>query len=93
MAAEPQEPMLLTDDSAIAAPPALVRAVLETLPAAIAAAGARTSERFIEFFTANIRNRNTRDGLCRRPPAILQLVRATRLATGGHQTKDRGRLH
>src|SRR6266851_1183005 len=30
------------------------------LPAAITAAGPRTSERFIEFFTANIRNRNTR---------------------------------
>jgi NADH dehydrogenase FAD-containing subunit/site-specific recombinase XerD/uncharacterized membrane protein YphA (DoxX/SURF4 family) len=31
-----------------------------TLPAATAAVGARTSERFIDFFTANIRNRNTR---------------------------------
>lgn len=41
-------------------PPALARAGLEALPAAIAAAGTRTSERFIEFFTANIRNRNTR---------------------------------
>jgi site-specific recombinase XerD len=60
MPKEPQEPILLIDDRAIAAPPALVRAGLETLPAAIAAAGARTSERFIEFFTANIRNRNTR---------------------------------
>jgi integrase/recombinase XerD len=60
MARESQEPILLTDDSAIAAPPALVRAGLETLPAAIVAAGARTSERFIDFFTANIRNRNTR---------------------------------
>jgi site-specific recombinase XerD len=29
-------------------------------PALIAAAGARAQERFIEFFTANIRNRNTR---------------------------------
>jgi integrase/recombinase XerD len=55
-----QELILLTDDGAITAPPALVRAGLETLPAAIAAAGMRTSERFIEFFTANIRNRNTR---------------------------------
>jgi hypothetical protein len=51
---------LLTDDGVIAVPPALVRASIETLPAAIAADGARTSERFIEFFTANIRNRNTR---------------------------------
>jgi integrase/recombinase XerD len=60
MPKESQEPILLVDDSAIAAPPALVRAGLDTLPVAIAAAGARTSERFIEFFTANIRNRNTR---------------------------------
>src|SRR5208282_6876543 len=41
-------------------PPALIRAGLDALPAAIAAAGAQTSECFIEFFTANIRNRNTR---------------------------------
>jgi site-specific recombinase XerD len=60
MSTEPRQIIILTDDGAIAAPPALVRAGLETLPAAIAAAGARTSERFIEFFTANIRNRNTR---------------------------------
>jgi integrase/recombinase XerD len=60
MPRESREPILLTADRAIAAPPALVRAGLETLPAAIAAAGARTSERFIDFFTANIRNRNTR---------------------------------
>jgi integrase/recombinase XerD len=60
MARESRELILLTDDDAVAAPPALVRAGLETLPAAIAAAGARTKERFIDFFTANIRNRNTR---------------------------------
>jgi hypothetical protein len=57
MAKEPQEPILLTADGAIAAPPALVHAGLETLRVAIVAAGARTSERFIEFFTAKIRNR------------------------------------
>jgi integrase/recombinase XerD len=60
MPKDPREPILLTDDGAIPAPPALVRAGLETLPAVIAAAGARSSERFIDFFTANIRNRNTR---------------------------------
>jgi site-specific recombinase XerD len=60
MAKESQQPILLIDDGAIAAPPALVRAGLETLPAAIAATGACTAERFIEFFTANIRNRSTR---------------------------------
>jgi integrase/recombinase XerD len=56
----PKEPIVLTADDVVAAPPALIRAGIETLPAAIAAAGAHTSERFIEFFTANIRNRNTR---------------------------------
>src|SRR5260370_15952696 len=60
MPKEPKEPIVLTDDDVVAAPRALIRVGLETLPAAIAAAGARTSERFIEFFTANIRNRNTR---------------------------------
>ena len=50
----------MTADDVVAAPPALIRAGIETLPATIAAAGAHTSERFIEFFTANIRNRNTR---------------------------------
>jgi len=30
------------------------------VPAAIAAAGAPARKRFVEFFTANIRNRNTR---------------------------------
>src|SRR5229473_622642 len=60
MPKEPKEPIVLTDADVVAAPPALIRAGIETLPAAIAAAGAHTSERFIEFFTANIRNRNTR---------------------------------
>jgi len=41
-------------------PPALIRVGLETLSAAIAAAGACMRKRFIQFFTANIRNGNTR---------------------------------
>ncbi len=40
-------PILLTEE--IVAPPALIRA-----------RGERASRRFIEFFTASIRNRNTR---------------------------------
>ena len=32
----------------------------EASPALVAAAGERAQQRFIEFFTANIRNRNTR---------------------------------
>jgi site-specific recombinase XerD len=39
------------------------------LPTLLAAAGARAQERFIEFFTANIRNRNT-------PRAYAQAVSA-----------------
>jgi site-specific recombinase XerD len=38
----------------------LARAGFEQLPAAIARAGERAGWRFIEFFVANIRNRNTR---------------------------------
>ena len=53
-----KEPIILSDQ--IIPPPALVRAGLETLPAIIRAQGERASRRFIEFFTATIRNRNTR---------------------------------
>jgi hypothetical protein len=52
------EPIILSDE--IIAPPALVRAGLDMLPAAIAGRGERAGRRFIEFFTATIRNRNTR---------------------------------
>jgi len=51
-----RNPIVLTDQ--IASRPALIRAGREALPAAIAAAGERASRRFIEFFTATIRNRN-----------------------------------
>src|SRR5216683_3784581 len=40
MPKEPKEPIVLTADDVVAAPPALIRAGIETLPAAIAAAGA-----------------------------------------------------
>ena len=53
-----KQAILLTDE--IVPPPALVRAGLEALPAIIRARGERASRRFIEFFTASIRNRNTR---------------------------------
>jgi site-specific recombinase XerD len=54
----PKPPILLTDE--IKPPPALIRAGLEALPAIVRAQGERASRRFIEFFTASIRNRNTR---------------------------------
>jgi hypothetical protein len=53
-----EQPIVLTDE--IVPPPALIRAGLDALPAIICAQGDRASRRFIEFFTANIRNRNTR---------------------------------
>jgi integrase/recombinase XerD len=53
-----KQPIILTDE--IVPPPALIRAGLDTLPSIIRAQGERASRRFIEFFTANIRNRNTR---------------------------------
>jgi hypothetical protein len=53
-----KQPIILTDQ--IIPPPVLVRAGLETLPAIIRAQGERASRRFIEFFTATIRNCNTR---------------------------------
>ncbi|MGH7917937.1 MAG: site-specific integrase [Candidatus Binataceae bacterium] len=51
------QPILLTDE--IVPPPALIRAGLEALTI-IRAQGERTSRRFIEFFAASIRIRNTR---------------------------------
>src|SRR6202049_5403736 len=56
-------PIVLTDE--IPAPPALVRVGIETLPASIGVCNERTRLRFIQFFTANIRNRNTRRAYAR----------------------------
>jgi integrase/recombinase XerD len=58
-----KEPIILSDE--IAPTPALVRAGMDALPAAIIASGERTFRRFIEFFTATIRNRNTRTSYAR----------------------------
>jgi integrase/recombinase XerD len=51
-------PILLTDELPL--PPALARAGMGALPSSILSRGERAGRRFIEFFTANIRNRNTR---------------------------------
>jgi len=53
-----KQPILLTDE--VVPPPVLIRAGLDALPTIIRAHGERASRRFIEFFTASIRNRNTR---------------------------------
>src|SRR5713101_5166689 len=108
MPKEPKEPIVLTADDAVAAPPALIRAGIETLPAAIAAAGAHTSERFIEFFTANIRNRNTRMAYafavrqffnwCEQRSLALDAIRPTTVAAyveqlGGEMAKPSVKQH
>jgi hypothetical protein len=65
-------PIILSDQ--IVPPPALVRAGLKTSPTIIRAQGEGASRRFIEFFTATIRNRNTRMAYAR-GKTILRLVR------------------
>jgi hypothetical protein len=47
------DPIILTPDSAL------------PVPVLIADAGARASRRFVQFFTANIRNPNTREAYAR----------------------------
>jgi site-specific recombinase XerD len=44
----------------VVAPAELVHLGMENLPTVIAAAGGKAGRRFVEFFTANIRNKNTR---------------------------------
>ena len=58
-----KQPILLTDE--IIPPPAPIHAGIEALPAVVRARGERASRRFIEFFTASIRNRNTRAAYAR----------------------------
>ena len=70
-----KQPIILTDE--ILPPPALVRAGLDALPAIIRTQGERASRRFIEFFTAAIRNRNTRFAYAR-GKTVLRLVRRPR---------------
>src|SRR5271167_953085 len=41
------------------------------LPALVAAAGSKASRRFVEFFAANIRNKNTREAYHRNITAFL----------------------
>src|SRR5580658_9591704 len=73
----PKPPILLTE--ALTPPPALVRAGLETLPAIIRGRGERASRRFIEFFTASIRNRNTRAAYARAVKQFLDWCEDRRL--------------
>jgi site-specific recombinase XerD len=51
----------------------------DAFPALVAAAGAHAQERFIEFFTANIRNRNTRRAYARACAEFLDWCEARRV--------------
>ena len=50
----------MTQEIVQVTPRKLARIGLGVLPAVIADAGEQASRRFLEFFTANIRNKNTR---------------------------------
>ena len=56
----------------------LGRAGMEKLPSAIARAGKAAAWRFIEFFTANIRNRNTRAAYAEAVTQFFRVVRSAR---------------
>jgi site-specific recombinase XerD len=55
----------MNDTNTAITPRHLARIGLDALPAVIAHAGERAGWRFIEFFTANIRNKNTREAYAR----------------------------
>ncbi len=57
----------------------LARAGFEKLPAVITRAGEKAAWRFIEFFTANIRNRNTRFAYARAVAQFFDWCQARRL--------------
>ena len=65
-------PIVLTDE--VTPPSGLIRAGIGALPPSILSRGKRAGRRFIEFFTANIRNRNTRMAYAR-GKAFLRLDR------------------
>ena len=64
----------------------LVKAGLDRVPAPIAAAGDRASWRFIEFFTANIRNPNTRRAYGRAIADFFQWCGSRRIRALGQIT-------
>lgn len=58
----------------------IARAGFERLPLAIGGAGERAAWRFIEFFTANIRNRNTRAAYAQAVSQFFQWCEARRIS-------------
>ena len=74
-----QDPIVLSDE--LRSPAALIRAgIVAGLPTMIAAQGERAGRRFIEFFTANIRNRNTRLAYARAVKQFFDWCEERRLA-------------
>ena len=80
-----RQPIILTDQ--IVPPPASIRAGMDALPSIIRAQGERASRRFIEFFTANICNRNTRMAYALAVRYFFDRCEATRLGLVRHQAK------
>ena len=69
----------------------LVRMVSSTLPALITAAGDRSAVRFLEFFTANIRNPHTRRAYARAAEECLAWCAAAGVASIPTQLYDQRR--
>src|SRR5713226_9126155 len=86
-----KQPIILTDE--IVPPPALIRAGLEALPSIIRAQGERASRRFIEFFTANIRNRNTRMAYARAVKKFFDWCDNHQLGLEGHRAHCHRRIY
>ena len=86
-----KQPIVLTDE--IVPPPALIRAGLDALPSIIRAQGERASRRFIEFFTANIRNRNTRMAYARAVKQFFDWCDRRKLELERDRAAQRRRLH
>ena len=70
-------PILLTEE--VVPPPALARAGMGVPPSSILSRGERAGRRFIEFFTANIRNRNTRLAYARAVKQFFDWTEAQKL--------------
>lgn len=73
----------MTDDRPLVAQKQLARIGLGALPCVVVQAGERAERRFVEFFTANIRNRNTRLAYARAVGGFFEWcdVRGLRLET------------
>ena len=66
---------------------------VEGLPAIVRRAGPRAAARLVEFFTAQIRNANTRAAYGVAVDAVLHLVRRARARARPDLADRRGHLH